>query len=70
MPIMDGYQATTKIREREKKLGLKQLPIICLSGNVSDEHKKSMAECGMNDFISKPFETADLLEKVKRYLPK
>lgn len=61
MPIMGGTEATKVIRE-ELKL---HTPIIALtvSNNKEEYHK-----IGMNDFMSKPFETAILYDKIERLL--
>jgi PAS domain S-box-containing protein len=52
MPVMNGYEATTAIRQLE---GGTQVPIIALTAsNIQEEMEKCLAH-GMNDFISKPF---------------
>lgn len=53
MPVMDGYQATQKIRDLERK-DLSQIPIIALTANVSDEDKKKALSKGMDAHIAKP----------------
>ena len=55
MPIMDGLEATQKIREFNQ-----EIPIICMSANVYKEDKISAYESGMNDFIEKPLERLDI----------
>jgi len=50
MPIMDGYEATTYIRNILK---LKNLPIVALTTNETAEHRQRSLNAGMNDFISK-----------------
>ncbi len=64
MPEMDGYEATRRIRAREK--GGAHIPIIALTADaVSDARAKSLA-AGMNDYVSKPInadELAAVLEK-------
>lgn len=66
MPGMDGYETARLIRE---KLG-PELPIIALSANVlRGEAEKSFA-AGMNDFIAKPFEEEQLIQKVVQQLSK
>lgn len=64
MPIMDGFEATERIR---KELST-ELPIIGLSANaLSDERERSL-EKGMNDYVSKPFQPELLYEKIHGYL--
>lgn len=64
MPIMDGIQATKKIRE----MGLKNLPIIALTANSSESDKKQCLSAGMNDFIAKPFRLADFSHILNKWI--
>lgn len=59
MPIMDGYQVSRKIREYEKGSG-KRIPIIGVTANNSHDEKEKCLAAGMDDFLVKPFEIADL----------
>lgn len=59
MPVMDGYQATKHIRERDPNI-----PIVAFTADVFDEAKKQAKEVGMNDFVSKPFDPVLLYEKI------
>ena len=63
MPVMNGLEATKKIREFDKKL-----PIICMSANVYKEDKLAAEESGMNDFIEKPLEKKDIENKLIKLL--
>ncbi len=51
MPVMDGYEATEKIRSVDK-----DIPIIAMSANAFIEDKLKAKEIGMNDYITKPFD--------------
>lgn len=53
MPILDGPQATVKIRELS---AFKDTPIIALTANVLSADKQRCFEAGMNDYIAKPLE--------------
>jgi PAS domain S-box-containing protein len=67
MPIMDGYEATRRIRA---DLGLANLPIIALTaGALSSERQRARA-VGMDDFIIKPFDAATLIASVLRHAAK
>ncbi len=57
MPLMDGIQATVKIREFNENI-----PIIALTANVMQEDQERCLKSGMNDFISKPIKFKDLKE--------
>jgi len=62
MPIMDGFEATKKIRELAGTLS--QIPIMALTANAIKEEVEKCKEAGMNDFVTKPFDPAVLLEKI------
>ena len=62
MPIMDGYEFSKKIRL------LSQVPIIMVSALSEREDKLKALECGVNDFISKPFDKTELLARVRSLL--
>lgn len=68
MPIMDGYEATKKIRHLPNGL---QVPIIALSASVMHDDIQSCLKTGMNDHLSKPIDIR-LLEKclIKWITPK
>jgi len=61
MPVMDGYQASRKIRSLERK-DLAEIPIVALSANVFDEDKKRALSSGMNDYIAKPLDVDVMYE--------
>ncbi len=65
MPIMDGLEATKKIREFNTKI-----PIICMSANVYKEDKISAENAGMNDFIEKPLDKQDIEAKLIKLINK
>ncbi len=66
MPVMDGLQATKIIRE-EYQLNI---PIIALTANATKAHEQKCLDAGMNDFISKPFNSELLAEKIYAQLNK
>jgi len=63
MPVLDGYKATTKLRE----LGF-DIPIIAVTANAmsSDEEKSRAAGC--DDFVPKPISKNKLIEKIRKQL--
>lgn len=63
MPVMDGYQCTSIIREKDKSI-----PIIALTAAVPSEIREKILDAGMNDYVSKPFVPEDLHEKLIKYL--
>lgn len=66
MPILTGYETTQKIREWEAENGRKPVKIIALTAHTFDEEKQKCLEAGMNDFITKPINMLDLIEKMNR----
>ncbi len=67
MPVMDGYQASRKIRGLENE-ALAQIPIIALTANAFDEDKKEAMASGMNAHIAKPLDVDVLYETLGRIL--
>ena len=61
MPGMDGLTATREVRAYEQAVGRIAVPIIGLSGEVTDENREQCAQAGMTSFLGKPFEL-DALE--------
>ncbi|MGH8131297.1 MAG: response regulator, partial [Steroidobacteraceae bacterium] len=55
MPLMDGFEATRRIRVAEASGGRKRLPIVALTANALQGDRERCLESGMTDFISKPF---------------
>ncbi len=66
MPMMDGYEATRRIRERGHWPGL---PIVALTANAMPEERDRCRAAGMDDYLAKPFRREDLLAVVDRWVP-
>lgn len=65
MPVMDGHEATRKIRENK---ALAQLPIIAMTANNMVGDKDSAINSGMNDFISKPIDVEKLFRTLHEWI--
>ena len=65
MPKMNGLDAVKKIREIE---ATSSIPIIMLTTRSEEDNVELAFKNGANDFITKPFESRELLEKVKSQL--
>jgi osomolarity two-component system sensor histidine kinase NIK1 len=62
MPVMDGLEATVKIREVETmKQAERRTPIIALTANTMDNDRDKCLSYGMDEFMAKPFD----IEKLK-----
>ncbi len=66
MPYMDGYEATTAIRQLADEK-YKRLPVIALSASTRYDYKERMKASGINDFVSKPFNANELKTKIAFY---
>ncbi len=68
MPEMDGYEATSAIREKETSSRF--VPIIAMTANAINGDKEKCLAVGMNDYISKPYKTSEVLQKIDYWLKK
>jgi signal transduction histidine kinase/CheY-like chemotaxis protein len=62
MPGLDGYAATAAIREHELRQNLRATPIVALTANVLARDRDRCLAAGMNGFLAKPFNAAQLTE--------
>lgn len=69
LPEMDGYEITLEIRRIEKERGIeKPVPIIAITANTLDNDRERCFEVGMNEYLSKPFTSDQLIEKIHLFL--
>ncbi|MFC1579167.1 two-component regulator propeller domain-containing protein [Pseudomonadota bacterium] len=68
MPVMDGHEATIKIREIENKSKNRHVPIIALTAGIGKEDRIRCLENGMDDYLTKPFSIAELQNIVNQHL--
>jgi len=68
MPEMDGVEATRRIRAGENGDDVSGVPIIALTAYAMKGDKDRFISAGMNDYISKPFDTTDLSEAIGRVM--
>ena len=67
MPVMDGYEATKRIRAFENK-DVAGIPIIAMTANAFDEDRKASFEAGMNEHIAKPVSIEKLKDVLAMFL--
>jgi len=61
MPVMDGFEATKKIRDFETDNHLVPVKIVAMTGSAMDEDEELCLRCGMDQYLSKPFDRDDLV---------
>ena len=66
MPLMDGFQATQRIR---RSPGNEELPVIALTASVTEEDQIRCLGAGMNDTIGKPVRISMLAKALERWVP-
>ncbi len=67
MPVMDGYEATKKIRSLKDTV-LSNIPIIAMTANAFEEDRIKAMESGMNDHLAKPIDMEKMTDILKRLL--
>ena len=65
MPVMDGYEATKKIKQSPQGQGT---VIIALTASTWEEKREGILAAGCDDFLSKPFEEKVLMDKISHHL--
>ncbi len=70
LPGMNGYEITKEIRKHEEVINVENaVPIIAITANTLDNDREKCFEVGMNDYLSKPFNANQLIEKIRLFLP-
>ncbi len=60
MPGLDGHEATRRIRELEVRLNKPRVRIVALTANAFDEDRRACLDAGIDDFLTKPVDLAQL----------
>ena len=69
MPVMDGYEATKRIRAWEGETPQRHRAIIALTADAFDEDRQRCLDAGMDDFLAKPVSLDKLTLALQRWLP-
>ena len=68
MPVMDGFEATRRIRRHEEEHRSCPVPIIALTANALTGDREACLNAGMSDYLSKPYSEADIRSLLVRWL--
>ncbi|MCH9736744.1 MAG: response regulator [Actinomycetia bacterium] len=67
MPVMDGYEATRRIRARERGTGVR-LPVLALTASAMDANRDACERAGMDGFLTKPLLLSELATELTHFL--
>lgn len=67
MPVLDGLEATRRIRQHEMDKQLPRLPIVALTARAFETDRANCLQCGMDDVITKPVGLQTLAEKISAW---
>jgi CheY-like chemotaxis protein len=68
MPVLDGYETTRRIRRDEKRRAVPPVPIVGITAHVLAGIREHCLQAGMDDYIAKPFDPAQLRGKIQASL--
>jgi chemosensory pili system protein ChpA (sensor histidine kinase/response regulator) len=66
MPRMDGYELATHMRNDSR---LRDVPIIMITSRTGEKHRQRALDIGVDRYLGKPYQEADLLANIKDILP-
>ncbi|MEP2650438.1 MAG: ATP-binding protein [Paraglaciecola sp.] len=69
MPIMDGFEATIKIRNGDAGKHVKDIPIVALTANAMKGDQQHCLAIGMTDYVSKPIDIDKLMNTLRKFIP-
>jgi CheY-like chemotaxis protein len=67
MPVLDGLDATRRILELFADAADQSPPIVAVTANAFEEDRRRCLDAGMNDYLAKPFDQADLERMLARW---
>ena len=68
MPVLDGHEATRRLREREQRLKLPRVPVVALTAYAFESDAAKALDAGMDAHLAKPYSREQLKELVQRWL--
>jgi len=67
MPVMDGLEATRRIRSMRNDY-FKKVPIVAMTANAFEEDRKAALDAGMNEHVAKPIDVEKLKKVFRKFL--
>jgi two-component system CheB/CheR fusion protein len=67
MPVMDGLESITLIRQREQSAGIARIPIIALTAHAFEEDRKRCMDAGADIYLSKPVKLPELIKEIEKF---
>lgn len=67
MPVMDGLDATRRLRQREQAAGTGHIPVIAMTARAMDEDREQCLASGMDGYLSKPLNQPALFEMLAQF---
>jgi DNA-binding response OmpR family regulator len=68
MPVLDGFATTERIRTLERQRQAMQIPIIAVTANALEGDRHRCLACGMNDYLTKPFDIQTLHQLIQKWV--
>lgn len=68
MPVLDGFEATAKLRAWEESEGREHTPVVALTAHILSEHRERAHAAGMDGHMTKPVELSHLREVVEHWM--
>lgn len=68
MPVMDGFEATKRMRKFEKENQREPLPIIALTADAMVGDREKCIAAGMSDYINKPFKESEIAQALEKWV--
>ncbi|MCP4753206.1 MAG: response regulator [Proteobacteria bacterium] len=68
VPVMNGFEATEKIRNYEQKTGIRPIPIVAMTASYDDNWEAKGKKVGLDGFVTKPINLKQIEEVIKRFI--
>ncbi len=65
MPVIDGFEATARIRAAEQARGARRIPILALTAHATQGDRERCLAAGMDGYVSKPIDIQSLMAAIR-----